>query len=250
MGVSYKILKERTLVIISVLLIAQYASLSQLSYTTARKTDPVLLGSGIATLLASSLFEEPLLPLSIAELENLSRSSVNRIDRSATYHYSQTDARWSDLLVGFSVASPAGLFFIKDVRLKAGTFSLMYLETILLSTFIPQICKRSVERYRPYSYNPDAPISERTNPDVRRSFFSGHTTSAFASAVFLSTVYSKIHNSGEWKSLVWTGSLLSATLVSYLRYSSGAHFPTDIVTGAIVGTAIGFIVPALHETSR
>ena len=237
-------------VLFCLLLFAQTSSLSQLPYTTARNTDFPLLGSGIAALLADRIPGKSLPPIGIEELHSLSKLSVNRIDRHATYLYSAFKSKWSDILVGFSVMSPAGLFLNKNVRLDAGTFSLMYLETIFLSTFIPQLCKRSVERYRPYVYNPDAPLSVKIKPDSRRSFYSGHTTIAFAAAVFLSTVYSNTQNTGKWRSFVWTGSLLSASLVGYLRYASGAHFPTNILAGALTGAAIGFLVPALHRTTK
>jgi membrane-associated phospholipid phosphatase len=250
MDIFRKILKVRISVLFCVLLFARASSPAQLPYTTARNTDLPLLGSGIAALLADRIPGKSLPPIGIEELQSLSRSSVNRIDRHATYLYSASKSKWSDILVGFSVVSPAGLFRNRNVRLYAGTFSLMYLETILLSTFIPQLCKRSVERYRPYVYNPDAPLSVRIKPDSRRSFFSGHTTTAFAAAVFLSTVYSNTQNTGRWRSFVWTGSLLSASLVSYLRYASGAHFPTDILAGALTGAALGFLVPALHRTTK
>ncbi len=255
MDISHKILHTyhalciRASFLLCMLVLAQNATLSQPSYTSTWKTDGILLGTGLATMLTSSVLDKSPTPLTIEELERLSRSSVNRIDRSATYLYSASLAGWSDVAVGLSVISPAGLFLLRDVRLSAGTFFLMYLETILLSTFIPQLCKRSVERYRPYAYNPAVPLSVRTNPDSRRSFFSGHTTSAFASALFLSTVYSNSSSSSKWKSCVWVGSLLSASVVSYLRYASGAHFPTDILAAAFVGVTIGYLVPALHRSS-
>jgi membrane-associated phospholipid phosphatase len=255
MDIIQKILPMRNLicVIVSFLLclclLTQNTVLAQPTYTSTRQTDGILLGTGIATMLATFFLDRSLPPVTIDELNSLSRESVNRIDRSATYLYSASNARWSDVLVGLSGVAPAGLFLLRDVRRSAGTFSLMYVETFLLSTFIPQLCKRSIERYRPYAYNPEAPMFVRSKPDSRRSFFSGHTTSAFASAVFISTVYGKLTGSPKWNSYVWVGSLLSASVISYLRYASGAHFPTDILTGAIIGATIGFLVPALHRST-
>ncbi|MCK9426362.1 MAG: phosphatase PAP2 family protein [Ignavibacteriaceae bacterium] len=49
---------------------------------------------------------------------------------------------------------------------------------------------------------------------------------------------------------MWTGSLLSASLVGYLRYVSGNHYPTDILIGAVVGSAIGYFIPYLHQTNN
>ena len=41
-----------------------------------------------------------------------------------------------------------------------------------------------------------------------------------------------------------------ATAVSALRVASGKHWPTDVVAGAAVGSAIGWVVPFLHRTDR
>jgi membrane-associated phospholipid phosphatase len=41
-----------------------------------------------------------------------------------------------------------------------------------------------------------------------------------------------------------------ASTIGYFRFESGKHFPTDIITGAVVGGGIGFIIPYLHRTSK
>ena len=35
--------------------------------------------------------------------------------------------------------------------------------------------------------------------------------------------------------------------VGYERVQSGEHFPTDVITGALMGGAVGLIVPHLHR---
>jgi len=52
----------------------------------------------------------------------------------------------------------------------------------------------------------------------------------------------------KWKPYVWTFSLLAASTVGYMRYESGSHFPSDILVGAVVGGAVGYVVPLLHKT--
>ena len=112
------------------------------------------------------------------------------------------------------------------------------------------LTKGSIERFRPYAYNPDAPMVKKLTSDTRKSFFSGHTTTAFASAVFLSTVYSDYNPNSEWKPYIWAGSLFIASVVGYLRYEAGMHFPTDILAGAIVGSAIGYAIPWMHRVGK
>ena len=123
-------------------------------------------------------------------------------------------------------------------------------ETILLNNGVVQLLKGATDRTRPYAYNDDPGIPEEKKSEVttRRSFPSGHTANAFAAAVFLGTTYSKLHPESSARKWVWAGSLTAATAVGCLRYRAGKHFPTDIITGAVIGASIGYLVPKLHET--
>ncbi len=46
---------------------------------------------------------------------------------------------------------------------------------------------------------------------------------------------------------MWAGSLTLAATTGYMRYQGGKHFPTDIISGAIIGSLAGWGVPKLHE---
>ena len=81
----------------------------------------------------------------------------------------------------------------------------------------------------------------------RRSFYSGHTSSAFASMVFLAGVFERLYPDSDARGWVWGGCLAAATTTGYLRYAAGRHYPTDILAGAAVGAFVGYLVPALHE---
>lgn len=195
--------------------------------------------------LAISGDEPPFTPGQIGELDP---ARVNSFDRSAAFNYSPDSKTASDLLVGCFIAAPV-LFLIDPESGKDWqTLSVIYLETAALATVIPQIIKKSTERTRPFVYNPEVPLEEKLTPDARHSFLSGHSTWAFASAAFASTVYGEYFPSSRWKSLVWSGSFLIAATVGYLRYEAGYHFPTDILAGAGLGTLIGYAVPYIHKT--
>ena len=83
--------------------------------------------------------------------------------------------------------------------------------------------------------------------DARKSFYSSHTAFAFASAVFLSTTYDEYFPESRWRGWIWAVSLTGASTVGYLRYAAGEHFPTDILAGALLGAATGYLVPVLHR---
>ncbi len=137
----------------------------------------------------------------------------------------------------------------RESRNSFATIGVMYVETMLFSVFLPSYTKGSVQRIRPYVYSSSAPLEEKLTAEAKRSFFSGHTTVAFSSAVFLSTVYANYYPDSKYKSIVWGSSLAVAGTVGFMRYRSGAHFPTDVLVGAAVGSAIGFLIPRLHKTS-
>jgi len=67
------------------------------------------------------------------------------------------------------------------------------------------------------------------------SFPSGHASGVFAVA----TVFAHEFRDSRWVPWVAYG---SAGLIALSRVSLGRHFPTDIVTGAILGNSIGRMV--------
>ena len=65
--------------------------------------------------------------------------------------------------------------------------------------------------------------------------------------MFLSTTFANYNPDSSLKPYVWGTSLLFAATVGYLRFAAGMHYPTDILTGALVGSAIGYLIPLLHK---
>ncbi len=63
------------------------------------------------------------------------------------------------------------------------------------------------------------------------SYPSGHATTAFAAAVTLSWAFP------NWRILF----LSAAVVVSLSRVALGAHFPSDVVAGALLGSIVGLI---------
>jgi membrane-associated phospholipid phosphatase len=82
-----------------------------------------------------------------------------------------------------------------------------------------------------------------------KSFFSGHTSLAFALAASAGTISTlRGYPSAPW---VWAGGMALASSVGYLRIAGDAHWATDVVTGAVVGGLVGFAVPwAFHRVHR
>ena len=75
-----------------------------------------------------------------------------------------------------------------------------------------------------------------------RSFPSGHTTQAFAIASVIAS-----HYESPW---IQTAAYTLAGLVGWSRMEHNAHYASDVLAGALIGTVIGRSVVRLHEMER
>jgi len=224
--------------------------LPQSPYSLDTGREVTIFGGGVLLGVIDIKLIENKNPIENEVLTNLSRKNVNSFDRGATYNWSPSTAEWSNVLLITAIASPLLLFTSSAVRNDAGTFSTMYLQNILTTYSVSHLPKGLVTRYRPYVYNENVPDEIKQNVDATHSFLSAHTSVAFASAIFLSTTFSKYNPDSNLKPYVWSSSLLLATVVGYLRYAAGQHFPTDIIAGAIVGSIVGYLIPLIHESNE
>ena len=133
------------------------------------------------------------------------------------------------------------------MRRDAGALALMYIETGVLTAGLTNLTKVLVRRPRPFVYNPDSPMQHKLETDARKSFFSGHTSLAFAAATCTAAVTSEYLANKNHKTLIWGGCMTLASSVAVCRVLAGKHFPTDVITGALAGGLIGYAVPALHR---
>ncbi len=129
----------------------------------------------------------------------------------------------------------------------------MYLEVYCLTKGATNLAKAVFPRNRPFAYNDEYSAQERYEfqgdeaPEGKTSFFSGHASSAFASAVFLSKVYTDLYGKTALGYAIWGTSLSLAAATACSRVLAGEHFLSDALMGAAVGSAVGYLVPALHK---
>jgi membrane-associated phospholipid phosphatase len=89
--------------------------------------------------------------------------------------------------------------------------------------------KHAVKRERPFLTYPDDIVNKsEIDWSDSYSFPSGHSTMAFATATALSLEYPK------WYVIV--PSYAYAGTVAYSRMHLGVHYPSDVLTGAIIGS--------------
>lgn len=193
----------------------------------------------------------PLNKLSPAEIALLSPQNVNSFDRFAIFQRDETSDHASDVLQTAFVASSVistGVF--SNFKWKEwGTLAAMYAETFIWNLGITYSFKNYISRPRPYVYRSDFLTNNGGNTGTSdfQSHISGHTSTVFMCAMFISKTYSDIFPKSKGKWAVWTVSFSLATLAGVLRVTSGSHFPTDVIHGAFWGSVVGYFIPVLHK---
>ncbi|WP_294428298.1 phosphatase PAP2 family protein [uncultured Treponema sp.] len=209
--------------------------------------DGLLLGAGVA-LSGSDLILDNVLEVNRQKYDGrlYDKDDVNSLDRIFMHSYSKSRDRAADLLLVAGMASPCVLAATEKEEWL--TCFVMYSETLLIANGIKELTKLAVNRTRPYMYY-DAdtfPEDDVDDGDWANSFPSGHSTMAFAGATFASYTFCKYFPDSAWKIPLVAGTYSMAGGVAALRLSSGNHFLTDVLTGAVIGTSVGFLVPWLH----
>lgn len=98
--------------------------------------------------------------------------------------------------------------------------------------------KYAFARRRPYARGEDG-----GGGDTNVSLYSGHTSYAFALVVSSGTVASMRGYRGA--GYLWASGLTLATATAYFRVAANQHYVTDVIGGAVAGSAFGFLFPYL-----
>ncbi len=223
---------------------------AQSPYEMNWKKDGALIVVGVPLAALGIALDRSITALTLEDANNLNRDDIFLPDRFVTSNYSPKASDLSDILLYTCMLSPTLLLASKPIRTDIPVIAGMYLQTMILGVALPAFGKGGIQRIRPYAYNPAVSMEIKLTSETKKSFFSGHTTMSFASMVFLSSVYSSYYPDSNAKPYIWTGSLLLASTVGYLRMAAGSHFLTDVLVGAIVGSAIGYFIPKIHETDQ
>ncbi len=185
-------------------------------------------------------------------IQRLQKNKVNGLDRIAIDRYDANAIRLSNLPRDVVCYAPLALMvppLVKKQWSAVLTITVMYMEAMQINKSLASCVKSLTHRPRPYLYGSRLTMEEKLarGREGFRSFYSGHTSDAFCSALFLSTVYEKIYPQSPYKRYVYGLSLMLATSTGLLRISGGKHFPTDVLAGACMGGLIGYAIPRLHE---
>jgi undecaprenyl-diphosphatase len=183
----------------------------------------------------------------VAGTNTLYTDNINAFDRWSANPYNKGLDITSTVFEVTLALTPALLLLAP--KEDWSTIGVMYAESFLLAFGAKEMAKALIPRSRPYNYFDGAPQKALDNGDFAQSFFSGHTTIAFNGAVFVSTVFWAYFPDSIWRIPVLAGTLSFATATGIMRIASGNHFFSDVLVGALVGGATGFLVPFLHSVT-
>ena len=124
---------------------------------------------------------------------------------------------------------------VQAVARELATLSGFVFSGVALPSLVATLLKRGFGRGRPEAWTAEAPLSfVPLNWDAydHQSFPSGHATTAFSLALTVALL---------WPRLLWPMLVLAAG-ISLSRVIVGAHYPTDVLAGAVLGTLGAYAV--------
>jgi membrane-associated phospholipid phosphatase len=186
-------------------------------------------------------------PSTVEKIQSLNVSSINSFDRWAADIYSENAAETSDLFFYGSMPLPILLMLDKKIRKDAGKIAFLYLEAMAVTGVLYSGSSYLTSRYRPYAYNPEAPMDLRLRGGAKNSFFAGHVALVGTSTFFMAKVYSDYHPESKVKWIPYTLASIATGATAYLRHRGGRHFPSDIVIGTALGPLVGILIPHFHK---
>ncbi|QAT86714.1 PAP2 family protein [Corallococcus coralloides] len=222
--------------------------------------DGIITGTaGVLWISTESVFKDNLAPAQCRWCDRAPDGTdrLNRLDRWGRGIAGSTEASrkradtWSNI-IGFA-GVPLGLlgtqyavgrssgasteFFAQDAAIMV--------QSAVLASVANQAVKFAVGRERPFVHVlPEEEKGLTAHPtDNNLSFYSGHTNLAFSLAVSAGTVAAM--RGYKHQAIVWGVGLPIAASVGLLRMGADKHYLSDVLTGAVLGTAFGVAVPLL-----
>ncbi len=186
--------------------------------------------------------------------DNGARNALRAHSLQARYQF--RDA--SDVGLSLSVTWPffadslTTAWWYRGSRDVAEQMALIDLETLAVAGAVQGAANVLVSRERPYGRDCSSAELPGNAIDCRsgqryRSFFSGHSTFSFAGAALICVHHLENDLLGTpWDALSCAGGYAVAATTATFRVVADVHYASDVILGALVGTAVGYGVPLLH----
>lgn len=143
-------------------------------------------------------------------------------------------------------------WWYRGSRDAAQEMALIDMEAFAVAGAVQGITNVMVSRERPYGRTCGTDELPEDSIDCSgsghyRSFFSGHTTFSFTGAALVCSHHFQNSLLGApWDALSCAGAYAVAGTTATFRIVGDDHYASDVIIGALVGTAVGYGVPLLH----
>jgi membrane-associated phospholipid phosphatase len=175
-------------------------------------------------------------------------STLNAIDRTTAGYWSTNWQRASDYGLYAIAVGAATLLLVDEGAWPALNDMVVIAESGLAATALASIMTLASSRPRPFLYGEEAPLAKRNSADGGLSFLSSHAAVSFAIATSTFMTMRRLHPTSKAPWIVMAVGGVAAAFVASARVLGGMHFISDSVGGAIVGTSLGVLIPALHAS--
>jgi membrane-associated phospholipid phosphatase len=154
------------------------------------------------------------------------------------------------LAMGVPLLWHGGLLIARQISplaaaIGAGTDLIIFAQTAVWNGLLTETSHLITQRGRPFVYTDPQRARDFAN---YTSFYSGHTSFAAASAIFLLLT---LLGRGAPKWLLGFSAAMAYGLMSLTglyRVLAGRHFPTDVLAGAIAGTLVASLIAYRHRS--
>jgi membrane-associated phospholipid phosphatase len=174
-------------------------------------------------------------------------AELNSFDRHFAGTWRPAWATYSDVGL-YSLMLGAASFLLVDEGAWSGLNDMVVVaESAFVATALPSMTTLATSRPRPYTYGSHAPLSERSRGAAALSFISSHTSISFAIATSMFFAAKRLHSKSALPWIVLGTGLAVAASVATARVLAGEHFPTDVISGAVIGASVGTVVSSVHR---
>lgn len=247
---------NKILLILSALLLTSICAMGQLFHSDVYKVNPLIDGAITLAATATNYYGMKIVdmksPLDSTEISLLDVNDINAFDRSATRQdasYMRQAWKLSDYGMTGSFLLPILLMLDREIRQDWAPVLLLYLQSeAVVGNLFSWGAAIHIDRIRPLVYHPDVSYEDKTFTRNKNSFYSGHTSTSATASFFVAKVYCDYHPELGNKKFIFYGlALIPPVFTGYNRYKGMKHFPTDVLTGLIVGAATGILIPHVHK---
>jgi len=178
---------------------------------------------------------------------SLNKNDINGFDRWAVRPYSAQMGKNSNMIFYGAMPMPFLFLAFKDTRKDFFKLTYLYLEAMSITGLLYTSSVYFTNRYRPYTYSDETPMTWRTRGGAKNSFYAGHVALTATSTFFMAKVYADYNPDSKIKWLFYTLAGTATGTMAYFRHRGGFHFPSDLLLGITQGTLTGILVPHFHK---